>query len=118
MAEECLDAYKGDTVVYVGEWDDGTQIGSKVYKTHQYHAGPAETATPEFRRRLIEEFRLVRSVEIPTWPTHADDLTIWARVTDAKGERLLTSADDLERHGRVDLSILDNSTTRGDRRMR
>lgn len=118
MAEECLDAYKGDTVVYVGEWDDGTQIGSKVYKTHQYHAGPAETATPEFRRRLIEEFRLVRSVEIPTWPTHADDLTIWARVTDAKGERLLTSADDLEWHGRVDLSILDNSTTRGDRRMR
>ena len=60
MAEMCLQYYKGSTVAYVGEFQ-GT------------------TATRAFERRLLSEYKITRSIRIPTFPDQICSLTIWAR---------------------------------------
>ena len=116
MAEECLRHYKGDCVVYVGEWEDGMVLDGHAYDTTAAHPGGPSCATPNFREKLVQEFQLVQRVEIPRWPTVADDLTVWARKTDAKGERLLTTSEDLEKHGRLDFYMPDTSSSSRRRR--
>ncbi len=61
MALEALEAYTGDTVVYVGEWTNGA------------------TGTPAFRALLDAEWELVRTVEIPVWWGRDDAVRIYRR---------------------------------------
>ena len=73
MAEECLDAYKGDTVVYVGEREE--QIALPLGATRECGA----SASRRFQEMLAEHFQLSRTIAIPTWGYNCDDLTIWTR---------------------------------------
>lgn len=91
-------------------------LDGHAYDTTAAHPGGPSCATPNFREKLVQEFQLVQRVEIPRWPTVADDLTVWARKTDAKGERLLTTSEDLEKHGRLDFYMPDTSSSSRRRR--
>lgn len=58
---EVLDAYKGDTAIYVGEGPGGC------------------TGDKRFHKLLGEEFECVERITIPTFFTVHDDLTLWRR---------------------------------------
>ena len=61
FALECLEAYRGTTVAYVGEGRGGC------------------TADDAFHDRLEECWNLTGTVRIPTWPATHDRLEIWTR---------------------------------------
>lgn len=61
MAADALEAYAGDTLLYVGEGRGGC------------------TADFRFHQLLFEEWRLEGVVEIPTYPTDRDRLEVWSR---------------------------------------
>lgn len=61
MAEEALRAYRGNTVVYVGESVGGC------------------TATDAFHEQLDESFNEVDRVDIPRWFGIHDRMTVWRR---------------------------------------
>lgn len=59
MAFSCLDYWKGDVLMYVGD--------------------PTVSADENFHVRLGTEFDLVESVPSPSWPGILDSLTVWRR---------------------------------------
>lgn len=61
MANEALRAYRGSTVVYVGESWGGC------------------TGNDEFHGRLRDQFECTDSVEIPCWSGIYDHFTVWRR---------------------------------------
>jgi hypothetical protein len=61
MAADTLDAYTGDTVIYVGDRDGGC------------------TADDRFHQLLEHRYSNIGCVTLPTWPARCDDLTIWQR---------------------------------------
>lgn len=60
MARKALARFRGDTVIYVGEW-------------------MACTADDQFHELLEAKFEQVERVEIPSWPGIRDSLTVWRR---------------------------------------
>ena len=60
MAEEALDAYKGECVAVIGEWD-------------------GDTGTSAFTRSLWLHWDLQESILLPNWSDTSHDLTIWRR---------------------------------------
>lgn len=60
MAEEALEAYEGNCVAVVGEWD-------------------GDTGTAVFARSLLTHWDLQEAIPLPNWSDTAHDLTIWRR---------------------------------------
>ena len=60
MAEEALEAYAGDTVALVGEWD-------------------GDTGSHAFSQALLLGWSLQEAIPLPNWSDTAHDLTIWKR---------------------------------------
>lgn len=60
MAEDALEAYSGDCVAVVGEWD-------------------GDTGTTAFSRSLLLHWDLQEVVVLPNWSDTCHDLTIWRR---------------------------------------
>lgn len=63
MAEEALEAYSGDTVALVGEWD-------------------GDTGSQGFTEALLLGWTLQEAIILPNWSDTAHDLTIWRRRTE------------------------------------
>lgn len=61
LASECLNAYRGRYLVFIGEKKDGV------------------TADPLFYDLLDRDFTLVRTIPLPRWPGCADSLFIFER---------------------------------------
>jgi len=61
MALKCLEAFEGETVVYVGEGGYGC------------------TATDEFHEKLEAEFESIEQIDIPQWYGLHDYVSIWQR---------------------------------------
>jgi hypothetical protein len=60
MARQSLRCFKGDHVVYVGEWQ-------------------GDTADRAFENELVKRFVNVEEVELPNWGNSAYSLTVWKR---------------------------------------
>eukprot|EP01087_Luapelamoeba_hula_P002487 TRINITY_DN1214_c0_g1_i5.p1 TRINITY_DN1214_c0_g1~~TRINITY_DN1214_c0_g1_i5.p1 ORF type:complete len:764 (-),score=92.74 TRINITY_DN1214_c0_g1_i5:31-2322(-) len=60
MALRCLQAYTGQIVLYVGEWQ-------------------GDTANLKFEEQLSHQFTLQKRVPLPNWGNTAYELTIWKR---------------------------------------
>ena len=78
MAVDSLKCYNGSTLVYVGvggaELEDFCEGESG-----EGSAGGDVTAGPQFRHMLDKEWRKVKQVALPNWPTCHDDLSVWTR---------------------------------------
>jgi hypothetical protein len=61
MSEQAIDAYDGDTIIYIGEEPGGV------------------TATYGFFARLTSRFALTTSFAVPRWCGCRDFLTVWRR---------------------------------------
>ena len=98
----CLDRWRGDTLVHVGEWsvnldedvdDDGIRSLDLEYTgaprvSEEFPRGTTalnlphgETTSAGFQRRVEREFERVATVRLPNWPFARDDLTVWRRRT-------------------------------------
>ena len=95
----CLDRWRGDTLVHVGEWsvnldEDVDQDGIRSLDLEYAGASAAEefprgtialnaphgmTTSAGFQRRVEREFERVATVRLPNWPFARDDLTVWRR---------------------------------------
>jgi len=62
MALECLEAYHGDTLLYVGEWRGNT--GSR-----------------ELEAALLAGWRLAETVPLPNWGAESNALMVWERAS-------------------------------------
>ncbi|EKX39850.1 hypothetical protein GUITHDRAFT_143229 [Guillardia theta CCMP2712] len=69
---QALEKYKGDTLIYVGEWTGRT--GS--LKSLSPHG---ETAGPKFQAKVLREWDLVSRTALPSWPFVHDELSVWRR---------------------------------------
>jgi len=70
----CLEAYKGDVLVLVGEWRDRT-YGA-------YTEGLPETGqsfSKDFQTAVEKSFERVSEARLPNWPYFLDTVTIWRR---------------------------------------
>lgn len=70
---ECLDAFAGNTVCYVGTFNVGSPslvVNPDLNTT---------CSSDAFQLQLQATFDLVQTVELPTWPLMEDTLTIWKR---------------------------------------
>lgn len=65
-----LQAYKGEVVIYVGEWR-----GQTLHPT----APCGASSSAAFQAALEKKFRCVKRVAIPNWLHHKDDLSVWVR---------------------------------------
>jgi hypothetical protein len=61
MASDCLESWKGNTLIYVGE-----KVGMA-------------TANDDFFKILNASFSLIENVRIPQWPGLHDTMTVWSR---------------------------------------
>ncbi|KAK3241491.1 hypothetical protein CYMTET_48742 [Cymbomonas tetramitiformis] len=66
MAARALQSYRGDTVLYIGEYLADRENGGM-------------TAGPVFHDRLKKWGEMERSVELPQWPNARDSLMVWRR---------------------------------------
>lgn len=60
MAERCLKLYKGDTLLYVGEWR-------------------GNTGTRDLEAVLLREWQLEERLSLPAWGSEANSLMVWRR---------------------------------------
>ena len=67
---ECLENFRGDTIIHVGELFGETQSP---------HPWGASTSS-KFQLALLAHFRLVQRVPLPNWPGLRDTLTVWRRL--------------------------------------
>jgi len=79
---DCLKAYKGDTVIYVGE------IGPDVVHAKEGWSDPfppgGSSSSAAFQNELHLSFRLKQRVQLPNWPPYNSHLTVWVREKEAK----------------------------------
>lgn len=68
MAEEALEAYTGDRLAIVGEWD-------------------GDTGSTACSRSLLLNWDLQEAISLPNWSDTSHDLTIWRRKASPDGER-------------------------------
>lgn len=68
---ECLDAFAGSIVCYVGTFNVGPLATALDFKT--------TCSTDDFQTKLQGEFDLIKTVALPVWPLVDDNLTIWKR---------------------------------------
>ena len=80
MAREALAAYRGRTLLYVGEWRGSTGVISALSART---AACGQCAGAVFQRAVEDEWELVERVALPRWPGFADALHVFRR----KGER-------------------------------
>ena len=69
LALSCLEAYKGDTIILVGEL-----FGSTVLENPW-----GKSAGPDFQINLMASFHKVLQVPLPSWMTSRDSLSVWKR---------------------------------------
>lgn len=67
---QCLMNYQGPTVIHVGELYGGT-MGDYIY---------GQTTSADCQHILTKVFRRVHTDNLPRWPGHLDELTVWRRV--------------------------------------
>eukprot|EP00928_Gymnodinium_smaydae_P042639 TRINITY_DN28686_c0_g1_i1.p1 TRINITY_DN28686_c0_g1~~TRINITY_DN28686_c0_g1_i1.p1 ORF type:complete len:407 (-),score=38.66 TRINITY_DN28686_c0_g1_i1:499-1719(-) len=72
----CLDAFQGDVVLYIGEWERQSAPLS----------GPGLTSSSEFQTRLRRDFKCIERVALPNWLHVRDDMSVWQRRR-SKGKR-------------------------------
>lgn len=60
MALDCLQNFKGDYIIYVGEWQ-------------------GDTATYEFEKALVSSFSLVNTIGLPNWFNTCYTFSLWKR---------------------------------------
>ncbi len=72
MASDCLRAYRGSVLLYVGEWQ-------------------GETGTPKFEKRLCKDWLLCRRIPLPNWGSTSYTLTIWLRKRSVRDAVMPTS---------------------------
>jgi hypothetical protein len=75
---QCLQRFRGSTVIYCGE-----RLGQTCSSVHPYGI----SSSPDFQEKLMAEFALRERVKLPTWPMRADDMTVWTRLASRKGAR-------------------------------
>jgi hypothetical protein len=62
MADQALAHYRGEIVIFIGEYDGGCN------------------ANPAFFKRLERRFAQIEEVSLPQWTGLHDDLTVWRRI--------------------------------------
>jgi hypothetical protein len=67
---ECLEVYRGSTVVYVGSWNCGPTADPEFQGV---------CSSLQFQQALIDGWELQREIMLPRWPGARDTLTIWTR---------------------------------------
>ena len=74
---DTLQAYKGDTVIYVGE------LGPNVVRAAKGWGDPfppgGSSASAAFQKEMHSNFERVKRVALPNWPPYNSHLTIWNR---------------------------------------
>lgn len=80
MSVQCLQMYKGDTVIHVGEW-----LGSTLTMSMEGQETPDEphpwgrSTSVEFQILLNATFHKVLEVPLPNWGSVKNTLTVWKR---------------------------------------
>jgi hypothetical protein len=72
MAEACLQHYKGDYIIHVGELFLDPTFSSE-------QAPWGRSSSPAFQERLVSEYHCILRVTVPNWLHTADRLTVWKR---------------------------------------
>lgn len=70
VALECMELFKGSTVIHVGEL-----YGQTVCKPGAF----GKTTSPDAQVYLAENFHKVLQVPLPCWSANVDSLTVWKR---------------------------------------
>ena len=71
MANECLEHYRGDTVVHVGEL-----FGETV----TMDAAPwGRSSSPQFQEQLARDYHCVLKAKLPNWLHARDTISVWKR---------------------------------------
>ncbi|XP_019615932.1 PREDICTED: uncharacterized protein LOC109463529 isoform X1 [Branchiostoma belcheri] len=70
LSTDCLNHYKGDAIIHVGELF-GETLSSNPW---------GQSTSREFQLNLGEHFRCVTRMQLPNWPGHMDTLTLWRRL--------------------------------------
>ena len=76
---DCLKAYNGDTVIFVGE------LGPNVVraKTNEGWGDPfppgGSSSSEAFQTELKDKWRMTERVQLPNWPPYNSHLTVWVR---------------------------------------
>mmetsp|Transcript_12437 Transcript_12437/g.26632 ORF Transcript_12437/g.26632 Transcript_12437/m.26632 type:complete len:263 (-) Transcript_12437:32-820(-) len=63
LGARCVANYKGDTIVYVGDWRGASSV----------------TGGAAMQEQLSHSFALTKTISIPNWPGDIDTLTVWKR---------------------------------------
>merc|ERR1712166_201965 len=77
---DCLKAYNGDTVIFVGE------LGPNVVraKTNEGWGDPfppgGSSSSEAFQTELKDKWRMTERVPLPNWPPYNSHLTVWVRI--------------------------------------
>lgn len=74
---DTLQAYKGDTFVYVGELGPGVVRAAKGWGDPFPPGG--SSASVAFQEELKTNFQLTQKVNLPNWPPYNSHLTVWKR---------------------------------------
>ena len=74
---DTLQAYKGKTVIYIGELGPNVCRTAKGWGDTFPSGGSSSSAA--FQEELHSNFELVKRVALPNWPPYNSHLTIWSR---------------------------------------
>ena len=73
LAARCLDAYRGDVVVHIGElFGDTLSLAQAPW---------GRTTGGDFHAQLAAGWHCVLRLDLPRWPMHRDTLSVWRRTT-------------------------------------
>ena len=74
---DCLSYYCGDCIIHIGEMF-GETLSFNPW---------GQSTSRTFQLELLKSFRCVTRVNLPNWPGHKDNLTVWKRInSDLQGE--------------------------------
>jgi hypothetical protein len=80
MALACLDHFKGNTIIHIGE-----MLGHSLCRSMENQNAPGErypwgrTSASSFQLKLHSDFHCVLRVPLPSWSMSVDCLTVWKR---------------------------------------
>jgi len=85
-----LAAYKGNTIIHVGEWlGDTLTLSMEGQGTPDFHHPWGRSTNPQFQIQLNATFHKVLQLPLPNWGSVRNCLTVWKRtVTCVAGEDL------------------------------
>ncbi|EDV23582.1 uncharacterized protein TRIADDRAFT_58371 [Trichoplax adhaerens] len=67
---DCLSHYEGDCIIHIGE------LFGETLSFNPW----GQSTSCKFQLELLKSFRCIKRVNLPNWPGHKDNLTIWRRI--------------------------------------